>query len=88
MLFMGCASVKAPAQEVCQRFEKCLVSMNRPFTLEDHDKCLVEVNEHPKQELQVIAFDDCKDLPPCAFSVCMQAHMRAAKLALELTKGK
>lgn len=91
--FLGCAmtapTIKAyQPDELCKRMAKCseVVRVSPEQLTRANETCLKVATENVghKQDMWVV---DCDGLPPCAFAVCMEAHMDARYLSKQRTQG-
>ena len=89
LTLVSCASQqfeRTDPTDFCGRFEACIISMGDVFTDKRRTKCAtVASTEDAWRDACVV---DCGHLPPCAFMVCMHAHLRTASLASGMTGGK
>lgn len=76
---------KTDPVDFCGKFNSCFQSRQMTMPQEMSNACnTIARMDDPWRDACV---DNCKDLPPCAFVVCMEIHMKARINAVDMTNG-
>ena len=87
-LLTSCSAAQFPktnAVDFCNKYEACYESKHQKMPQELAGQCRVVANVNDSWRDACVA--DCNNLPPCAFMLCMQAHMTIKSVAAQTTGG-